>query len=238
MRSRDDFPSSTIVALRDRVQGFCSNPACRCGTTGPNAEPGRATRIGVAAHITAAAPGGPRYDPALSQQIRSSAENGIWLCANCARRIDVDAQAFEVSLLLEWKAMAESFADETIGQRPLHQAMPEAEPGLDFICPHCGTTFNREHTICTGCHGQIVVGATAEERETAMYVGAAWGAMPLLWLYIKFEVQLMSLQGGLFSMLPLFSVLLLAFGGARFSTGIAENYRRRQPPRVFVRKFV
>jgi hypothetical protein len=36
--------------------------------------------IGVAAHITAAAPNGPRYDPSLTSAQRRRHLNGIWLC--------------------------------------------------------------------------------------------------------------------------------------------------------------
>jgi hypothetical protein len=70
--------------------------------------------IGVAAHITAAAPGGPRYDSTFSAAQRKSAENGIWLCANCARLIDSDSAKYTVALLHEWKNRAEIVALEEI----------------------------------------------------------------------------------------------------------------------------
>jgi hypothetical protein len=50
--------------------------------------------VGVAAHITAASPGGPRFDPNLSDKERASATNGIWLCQNCAKLIDNDVAQF------------------------------------------------------------------------------------------------------------------------------------------------
>jgi hypothetical protein len=64
----------------------------------------------VAAHITAAAKGGPRYDEVLSRQERSSAENGIWLCAKCAKLIDSDLLRYTAPFLHSWKNDAETVA--------------------------------------------------------------------------------------------------------------------------------
>lgn len=66
--------------------------------------------IGVAAHITAAAAGGPRYDPTLTEAERSHPDNGIWLCQNCAKLIDNDPQRFHVEQLHVWKASSEGQA--------------------------------------------------------------------------------------------------------------------------------
>jgi hypothetical protein len=67
MSKRDDFTAATRLAITDRAGHRCSNPTCRVVTSGPNpVESHRAVRIGVAAHITAAAPGGPRYDSRLT----------------------------------------------------------------------------------------------------------------------------------------------------------------------------
>jgi hypothetical protein len=66
--------------------------------------------IGVAAHITAAAARGPRYDPSLSAEGRSSITNGIWLCQNCAKLIDNDVGRYSVELLCLWKRQAEESA--------------------------------------------------------------------------------------------------------------------------------
>jgi hypothetical protein len=66
--------------------------------------------IGVGAHMTAAASGGPRYDPSLIPGQRQSPENGIWLCQNCAKLIDNDPSRYPVETLREWKAQAEGSA--------------------------------------------------------------------------------------------------------------------------------
>jgi len=93
-----------------RVGVRCSNLSCRKLTTGPRTESPYIINIGVGAHITAASPGGPRYDLSLSSQQRESAENGIWLCQNCAKLIDNDPDRYSAEVLQEWKANAEAFA--------------------------------------------------------------------------------------------------------------------------------
>ncbi|HKV39719.1 MAG TPA: HNH endonuclease, partial [Blastocatellia bacterium] len=77
-RNRDDFGREVRDLLAKRVGMKCSNPNCRQLTSGPQEDPKKALNIGVAAHIAAAAPGGPRYDPQMTQEERKSESNGIW----------------------------------------------------------------------------------------------------------------------------------------------------------------
>ena len=65
---RDDFRKTTINLLANRVGWKCSNPGCRRTTRGAGTEPTDVINIGVAAHITAAAKGGPRYDSNMTTQ--------------------------------------------------------------------------------------------------------------------------------------------------------------------------
>ena len=107
---RDDFDEKTKQILARRVGYRCSNPNCRKPTSGPQEDPAKTISIGVAAHITAASPGGPRFDPTLSSGERKSPGNGIWLCQNCAKLIDSDEKRYSVSLLQEWKKLSEQAA--------------------------------------------------------------------------------------------------------------------------------
>lgn len=93
----------------------CSNPKCRALTSGPHIETQMALNVGVAAHITAAAPGGPRYASFLSSEERSSIRNAIWLCQNCAKLVDCDEKYYTATLLREWKHGAETEALLSIG---------------------------------------------------------------------------------------------------------------------------
>ncbi|MBS3652561.1 hypothetical protein KEU06_28695 [Pseudaminobacter sp. 19-2017] len=70
--------------------------------------------MGEAAHITAASPGGPRYDASLSSEERRSFSNGIWLCRDHAHQVDHDEEHFTVELLRQWKRNAEARAFEQL----------------------------------------------------------------------------------------------------------------------------
>ncbi len=81
---RDEFPKPVADTLTKRVGNRCSNPDCRKRTSGPHTEDDKALNVGVAAHITAASPGGPRFDSSLTSDERKGIGNGIWLCQSCA----------------------------------------------------------------------------------------------------------------------------------------------------------
>ena len=104
---RDDFNSNIKNLLARRVGTRCSNPNCRKSTSGPEVDPNKALNVGVAAHITAASNGGPRYDKSLRPGQRQAAENGIWLCQNCGKLVDDDTLRYSAGLLREWKRLSE-----------------------------------------------------------------------------------------------------------------------------------
>ncbi len=76
----------------------------------------KSVNIGVAAHITAAAEGGPRYDSALDSDERAGIANGIWLCQNCAKLVDNDLLKYSAELLHQWKSSAEQEAHMRLGR--------------------------------------------------------------------------------------------------------------------------
>lgn len=114
--TRDEFPMRIKRAVASRVAQLCSNPECSAATAGPQSNPEESVNIGVAAHISAAAPGGPRYNPRLTPQERSAAANAIWLCQNCAKLIDTDVVRFSEAVLLKWKRDAELEAKHKLGK--------------------------------------------------------------------------------------------------------------------------
>ena len=128
MAKRDDFRKQVVLRLASRAGHCCSNPDCRRPTSGPDSTAGGTVNIGVAAHITAAAPGGPRFDPRLSPSERSAADNGIWVCQWCAKLIDSDTTQFTTTLLLDWKSSAEARAQSYL-QSPGRPGKTE-EPAL------------------------------------------------------------------------------------------------------------
>jgi hypothetical protein len=118
----DDFSLATKRLLAARVGHVCSCPDCRAPTSGPQLEPEKSVTAGDAAHITAASPNGPRYDPSLTPEERSHYNNGIWLCVTHARIVDQDKSRYTVEILRRWKADAEAEAQQKLG-RP--QVPPE-----------------------------------------------------------------------------------------------------------------
>ncbi|MDC5819504.1 hypothetical protein OPW19_06635 [Vibrio europaeus] len=115
--SRHNFTEKTLRQLRENVANLCSNPECKVLTRSSKSDESESTcNLGVGAHITAAATGGPRYDPLMSESDRKSYSNGIWLCYNCSRIIDVDPHSYSVALLNEWRVEAENYARNNIGK--------------------------------------------------------------------------------------------------------------------------
>ena len=106
-KNRDDFTEKTKLKLAKRAGWLCSDPECRRPTAGSNSEGDGEIVVGVAAHICAAAPGGPRYDPTMAHEQRRSVDNGIWLCQLHAKTVDSDEHKFTVELLQKWKAYAQ-----------------------------------------------------------------------------------------------------------------------------------
>lgn len=129
---RDDFSAATKLLLAQRVGYRCCYPECPTPQTiGAAKGHGRVINLGVAAHITAAAPGGARYDESLSPSQRRSSDNGIWMCALHGKAIDSDEASFEVDTLRKWKEEAET---NSLPQVWTPAATPGAliEPDLDI----------------------------------------------------------------------------------------------------------
>jgi hypothetical protein len=113
---RDDFTVEVKRKLAARVGHACSNPECRALTAGPQDDGLGSVNIGVAGHISGAAAGGPRYNPAITPSQRRHIDNGVWLCQNCAKLIDSDLTRFTEHLLRAWKLTAEDHARYSLGR--------------------------------------------------------------------------------------------------------------------------
>ncbi len=114
--ARDDFTQKVKEQLAKQVAYICSNPEHRVVTIGPS-QYDKTNSIGEAAHICAASKGGPRYDESMTSDERKSIDNGIWLCANCAKDIDRDVILFPVDVLKKWKAKAIASARAELGKK-------------------------------------------------------------------------------------------------------------------------
>ncbi len=101
-RKRDDFGAAVLKEIAHEVGHRCSNPDCQAPTSGPSKQK-KVSNIGAGAHITAAAAGGPRFDPSMTPIVRASATNALWLCNSCGRLIDNDDGTYTVAQLAQWK---------------------------------------------------------------------------------------------------------------------------------------
>jgi len=102
--NRDEFAPKTKRALALRAGYTCSFRGCNRPTSGPSEEaPDAVSMTGKAAHIHAAAPGGPRYLAAMTSDERRDISNGIWLCSHHADLIDNDAVTYAADELRAMK---------------------------------------------------------------------------------------------------------------------------------------
>src|SRR5258708_1107060 len=123
--NRDDFTSSTKKIIAQRSGFRCA--ICTCQTEGPRLNSDKAVSIGDAAHITAAAPGGPRYNADLSPEQRAHADNGLWACKSHHWLIVQDKERYTVAELVTRQHQAEDLAKQLQGL--------EAEPGPEPAPP-------------------------------------------------------------------------------------------------------
>jgi hypothetical protein len=186
---RDEFSQKTLDVLAKRVGVRCSNPACRRLTTGPRSDSARIVCTGVGAHITAASPGGARYDRTLTSEQRASAENGIWLCQNHAKLVDNDELRYTVAVLQEWKRKAEGAALAELERGSAHQPEDAAEVELSVGGVEIGSreavrAAKRGYNDSGYCDRHdyvlsVVVRNLGKERLTGYHVDVEFPAQPL-----------------------------------------------------------
>lgn len=239
---RDNFTERTKAVIQNRAGNLCSNPECRVLTSGPTADPEKAVKTGVAAHITAAASGGPRYNASLTSEQRKSAQNGIWLCSKCAGFIDIDYLNYPATLLQRWKQDAEGEADDHNKGRKA--GLPKPPEQSDVIeqgwgCPFCGTTVPFGKSVCLGCHAEVIPGLTQKEREeigkTGMIAGGGLAFVVLVmlphWLKTShaWDVEIFFGMG----IYGIVGIAVPALLGGFFAINKATERRMSEPPRFF-----
>ncbi len=165
-----------------RVGYRCSMPTCRAPTSGPSdTRASGASNVGVAAHITAAARDGPRYDEHLSSQERQAFDNGIWLCQGHAKVIDDDENRYTRDLLIAWRGTAEDRAREELGF-----PMLGISGGSRRLVAHRRTLASDQDQLREGVHNFLFdVGAPY-----------AWGDYYELVRMVLYELALNSVEHG------------------------------------------
>lgn len=114
--TRHDFVPGTRKVIAERSGYRCANPSCGAFTVGPAlVSSDGSARVGMAAHIHAASPEGPRYKKDQTEAERKSAENGLWMCETCGKLVDSDESGHTAEELREWKQTAERRAKAELG---------------------------------------------------------------------------------------------------------------------------
>jgi hypothetical protein len=116
---RAEFPARVKEVLAGRAGYRCSFPGCARITIGPGALSDDVASTGVASHIYSAANHGPRGTGGFSSIKRSEIENGVWLCAEHARLIDLNrGDLYSPGTLRRYKYLHEARVAMAQGHRP------------------------------------------------------------------------------------------------------------------------
>lgn len=160
-KSRDEFTKTTVDRLARRAGYICAYPGCRQLTVGPSEDRlSGLTMVGVAAHITAAAKGGPRFDKDLEPEERADESNGVWMCQVHGMLIDDTASRHTVAELKRWKSQHEDWVFKLVA-------------GADSVIKHGLTSvtieklgpFQNRTTIALGRHS-IAIGKNGSGKST------------------------------------------------------------------------
>ena len=92
-----NYTDNTVKQLYCLSGNACANPECRKILI----ENG--IHLGEIAHISAASPNGPRYDPNMDDNERRDYKNLILLCPECHNKIDTTPEDYPIELLYSWK---------------------------------------------------------------------------------------------------------------------------------------
>ena len=108
------FSDAVRHELCIEADGWCSAPDCRV-RTGYFVK-SESIAAGDGAHIVAESDSGPRGNSPLTPEQRSFAQNGLWLCPTCHRKVDLIYPAnYDVETLSRWKQEAKGFAIQMRG---------------------------------------------------------------------------------------------------------------------------
>jgi hypothetical protein len=117
--------------------------------------------MGTASHIRSASPRGPRGSGGHDHAFLTSAENGIWLCANHGRLVDAnEGGAYPADVLVRWRKLREARAEREMGgaRRPVFWV-----EGLTVI----RSGLIRPSSILKLGHATLLIGKSASGK-TAM----------------------------------------------------------------------
>lgn len=182
---RDEFTAATRNTIAGRAGYRCANPTCARLTSRPDpVNPQAAISDAIAAHITAAAQGGPRFDAGLSPEQRASAENGIWLCATCSRVIDSSPDAYPKEALQAWKRYSEQRAvrEASVKVDEIAQLIAKIDEAYVALSRHCAEARMKHAQISQqfSWDNRSVYDALSDEETATRRAGYQQDVAPLV----------------------------------------------------------
>jgi len=160
-KARDEFTKTTVDRLARRAGYICAYPGCRQLTVGPSEDRvSGLTMVGVAAHITAAAEGGPRYEKDLKPEERADESNGVWMCQLHGKLIDDNASRNTVAELKRWKSQHEDWVFKRVAS-----ADSVIKHGLTSVTIENLGPFQDKTTIALGRHN-VAIGRNGSGKST------------------------------------------------------------------------
>jgi len=180
---RDDFLKKTREHLATCAGYRCSKPDCGIPTRGANSDGEGTINVGIAAHITAASPGGPRYDPTFTSEQRKHNSNGIWLCGTHGKLVDSDEGHFTVKELHAWKRMVErrSFL-EVVSSKPspvgaLLADDEDVQTAIDLLLEYSKSDLSAfQHMPGWPAHAIALNLKIVEEKSTQVFTASSLAA--------------------------------------------------------------
>ncbi|WP_448190652.1 hypothetical protein [Azospirillum sp. sgz301742] len=179
---RDNFSPKVKDVLAKKSGYICSFPGCHRLTVGPSADRSSGvSMVGVAAHITAAAKTGPRYDKDMLPEERASEGNGIWMCQTHGKLIDDNESKHTVVALRRWKKQHEDwvFSRVSAGERRIRSGLAEIKLSEIGI-------FSENEKVVLGRHN-IVFGRSDSGKTTfCQAIAALSGGAHYNWFSERF----------------------------------------------------
>lgn len=142
--SRAPSRSSQDKIVLQRSYNKCAYPDCPDDLVfDPLVAADQGKSVGRIAHIRGASPGGPRYDPTMTDAERASADNLMVLCGTHHDAIDSQIDYHTVEFLQEAKRQHES-----TGYRAVRHALGEIGfPELELVCTAIGSMDATDEAI-------------------------------------------------------------------------------------------
>lgn len=180
MSERDaDFDPNVKEIIAARAGYRCSYPGCDESTIGPGAGPEDIESKGVAAHIFSASTGtkAPRGTGGLSAEDRSKAANGLWVCEDHGRIVDIEkGKNYPANQLQAWKALHENRIAREVRKAPVGHS-----GWLERITIEDNPLFKRGATFVLGKVTLIVGENAAGKSALCEWLSGCAGGETDLW---------------------------------------------------------